>query len=226
MPPLRHLVFFKFLASSTPEQQEAVARALFELPSVIPNILSFKIFRPAVDLFPGHSVTGPPYAMLIDSIFASADALSVYAPHPAHQGVINRYIAPIREDTFVVDYLLSDRFNVDAWQQLQRPPHIRHFVMYSIKPEHAGQEATINKELEQLQTVLPSILSTQSGQQRLADLYPGYGDRSKGIVNVIELLFKDREGRQEYNTHQAHKDFIKKNLPLAGEVVTFDYECQ
>ena len=225
MPPLRHLVFFQFLASSTAEQQQAVARALSELPSVIPDILYFKVVPAAPQLYPTHKQLNPGYSLLIDSIFASAHALSVYAPHPAHQGVISKYISPIRSDTFVIDFQLSERFNLDAWKQMQRRPHVRHLVMYKAKAEHSGEEEAMSKELEQLQVPIPGILSTLSGQQRLADLYDGYGDRSKGIVNVVDLLFKDQQAMETYDTHPAHVEFVHKNLPKWDAVVTFDYEC-
>jgi hypothetical protein len=224
MPPLRHLVFFKFFASSTAEQQNAVRTALNELPSVIPNILYYNVFSHARDLHPGYVSKSKGYTMVIDSIFADAKALSVYGPHPAHQGVIAKYINPIREDNLVVDFTLPETFNVDAWAQLQRPPHVRHLVMFRMKDEFKGESRTVSGSLEQLQATIPVILSTLSGEQRLSELYDGYNDRSKGIVNVADLVLKDGAALDAYDHHPDHDKFVKDNIHKLDEILTFDYQ--
>jgi hypothetical protein len=225
MPPLRHLVFFKFLASSTPEQQLAVKNALSELPSIIPNILFYKVYPLAHNLYPNHSPLNRGYTLLIDSIFTDQSALSVYAPHPAHQGVISKFIAPIRDDNLVIDYELPDRFNLDAFKQLQSPPHIRHLVLYKPKDEVKDEVATINQELEQLQVSIPTILSTSTGQQRTAQMYDGYNDRSKGIHNVVDMVMKDGQGLGVYIDHADHHKFVKKRGKQLEVLMTFDYEA-
>ena len=226
MPPLRHLVLFKFLASSTAEQQKAVSTALSELPSIIPNILYYRVFRLAHNLFPGHSTHSGGYSMLIDSIFADAAALSVYAPHPAHQGVIAKYIAPIREDNLVVDYVLSERFNIDAWKQLQRAPHIRHLLLVKAKADVPEAEMRSGvATMEGLQVSVPGVLSTVSGQQRLSDMYAGYADRSQGVVDVVEIVLQDAQALQTYTSHPEHVAVQKEFGPKLERIITFDYEA-
>jgi hypothetical protein len=225
MPPIRHLVFFKFLASSTAAQQQRVSTELCKLPSVIPNILFYQVYPIFRSIQPGHPDLSGGYSMVIDSIFADAAALSVYAPHPAHQGVISQFIAPIREDNLVVDFALSERFNVDAWKQLQVPPHLRHFVVVKVKEEYKEEGAAIRRELAELQSSIPVLLSGVDGEQRQEDLYQGYNDRSKGFVHAVEFAIKDKEGLKEYLDHPAHIAFSKKNLPKLDSAVVFDYEA-
>jgi len=225
MPPIRHLVFFKFLSSSTAAQQQSVSTELSKLPSIIPHILYYKVYPIARDLYAGYPPLNAGYTLMIDSIFADAAALSVYAPHPAHQGVIREFIAPIREDTLAVDYALSESFDVAAWKQLLRPPHLRHIGVLKMKEEFKEEGATIRRELVDLQSSIPVLVSGLEGEQRLSDMYEGYQDRSQGFHHSAELVIKDKQSLKEFTQHPAHKAFNEKHLHKIDRFLAFDYEA-
>ena len=223
MPPFRHLVFFKFMASSKPEQRQAVIDGLRRLPSVLPNILYYELFPLATNAYPGHHTLNQGYTLLIDSIFASADALSVYGPSDAHQSVVRELIAPIREDNLIVDYPLPDSFDVAAFKQLQTAPHARHIVLYRLKADAAGQADGINAQFKRVQDDVPAVISSIAGTQPSEPVYSGWPDRSKGFVNVLELVANDAAGLQQYHQHKDHDKVKEHCKPLVDDLIQYDY---
>ena len=223
MPLYRHLVFFKFIASSTVEQRQAVVDNLKRLPTLIPNILYFELFPLATSLYSGHHTLNAGYTLLIDSIFASVEALANYAPADAHQSVIRTYIAPIRDDNMVVDYPLPESFDLAAFKQQQQPPHVRHIVLYRLKAEAATEADGINAQFKRVQADVPAVISSISGTQPSEPPFSGYAERHKGFLNVLELVANDAAGLQQYHQHKDH-DRIKEHCkPLVDELIQFDY---
>ena len=223
MPPIRHLVFFKFAASSTVEQRQAVVDGLNKLPTVLPNILYFQLFPLATNLYPDHHTLNAGFTLMIDSIFADAHALSLYVPSDAHQNVIRDHIQPIRTDNLAVDYPLPDSFDITPFKQLQSAPATRHIMLYKLKPEAANKASDINAQFKKVQDDVPAVVSSISGTQATEPLYTGYAERHKGYVNVLELVAKDAAGLQQYHAHKDHDSIKEFCKPLVEELFQFDY---
>ena len=223
MPAIRHLIFFRFAASSTTEQRQAVIDNLNRLPSVIPNILYYELFPLATNLYPGHHTLNGGYTLLIDSIFASAEALAVYSPHDAHQSCIREYITPIREDTLAIDYPLPASFDIAAFKQLQTQPHARHIVLYRLKQQAEGDVGSINAMFKKVQDDVPAVISSIVGTVPSEPLHEGYQARNKGLVNVLELVARDTAGLQQYHQHADHDKIKAHCTPLVDELVQYDY---
>jgi len=222
MPAIRHLVFFHFKASSTAEQRQAVVDGLKQLPSVIPNILYFELFPLATNLYPGHHTLNNGFTLLIDSVFANVDALAVYQPHDSHQSVIRDRIAPIREgDSLVVDYPLPDTFDIATFKQLQTQPHARHIILYRLKANATAQ--TINALFKTVQNDVPAVINSIAGTQPDQTLFDGWADRSKGLVNVLELVADSASGLQQYHQHKDHDKIKEECKSLVDELFQYDY---
>jgi len=108
MPPLRHILFFKFKADAAVTTIETIRKGFYALPSVIPNItfLSFMKHDPTV-IPPGSVDRTQGYTWILDITFVDKQALAVYAPHPEHQKVVSM-INEIRESVVAMDYELPD----------------------------------------------------------------------------------------------------------------------
>jgi len=221
MPAIRHLVFFNFKSSSTAEQRQAVVDALKQLPTIIPNILYFELFPLATTLYPGHHTLNNGFTLLIDSVFASVDALAFYQPHDAHQTIIREKIAPIRDENIVVDYPLPDTFDIAAFKQLQTQPHARHIILYRLKANATPQ--TINALFKAVQDDVPAVINSMAGTQAEKALFEGWGDRSKGLVNVLELVADSASGLQQYHQHKDHDKIKEECKPLVDGLMQFDY---
>jgi len=221
MPPLRHLVLFKLSSAATAERVTAMKNALMTLPTLIPNILYYQV----VPHLSHPPASNQGYSLMIDSIFADIPALAHYAPHQAHQDVIKNYIMPIREDTLCVDYELPESFNIDAFQQLQHQPHVRHIRVMKPKTSSINAFNTAQSSLSQLEIKVPGILSVMHGAQPVTSLYPGYVDRSQGLLNVIEFVLKDKTALSTCLSHADYQRVTKDLETHLDNAVTFDYEC-
>lgn len=228
MPPLRHLVFFKLSAAATPAKVASMRQALLALPSQIPGTLYYNVFHHYEPLIPStYPAANKGYSLVIDSIFDGQAALAAYAPHPAHQAAVNDHIAPIREDNLVIDYELPASFNIDAFKQLQSSyDHLRHFIILKAKKE-VDQTAwtTIIKQIEQIETEIPTIINTSSGAQDTASMYQGYADRSKGFKEVVEMVMKPPSSLEQYLFHPKHDAVVQGLKPLSDDIFIFDYVC-
>jgi hypothetical protein len=94
---VEHIVLFKLKAGATDEQKAAAKKALKGLKEQVDGI---------VDLTCGDNFSerSQGYEMGLVVRFRDRAALDAYIPHPAHRGVVDQYISPIRETGIVVDY--------------------------------------------------------------------------------------------------------------------------
>jgi hypothetical protein len=94
---VEHVVLFKLKADATTEAKDAAIEALKGLKGQIDGI---------VDLTCGHNFSERSQGHEIGLVvrFRDRAALAAYIPHPAHRGVVEKYLHPIREDVIVVDY--------------------------------------------------------------------------------------------------------------------------
>ena len=97
--PLRHVVFFKFKETATPEQIKAVEDAFAALPGKIDAIK---------DLEWGTNISTEPYdkgfthCFLVT--FANKEGRDAYLPHPAHKA-FGQIAGPVLEDLCVIDFI-------------------------------------------------------------------------------------------------------------------------
>ena len=94
---VEHIVLFKLKAGATAEQKEAAKKALKGLKEQIEGIVDLTCGDNFSERSQGHE-------MGLVVRFRDRAALDAYIPHPAHRGVVEQYIAPIRESGIVVDY--------------------------------------------------------------------------------------------------------------------------
>ncbi len=92
-----HLVLFKWNEGAPSEAIAAAIGALNKLKDKIPGI---------VDLTCGEnfSVRSQGFHCGLVVRFKDRASLEAYGPHPAHQEVVKRFLAPIRSEVIVVDY--------------------------------------------------------------------------------------------------------------------------
>ena len=95
---LDHVVLLKLKPTVTREQLERMARELRKLQQHIPGILSVTI-GPSTS--PEHMEHGFTYGFVMH--FKDAAARDAYLPHPEHQRVAAKCIAPLVEDFLVFD---------------------------------------------------------------------------------------------------------------------------
>ena len=94
---VEHVVLFKLKAEATGEAKRAAIEALKGLRDQFEGI---------VDLSCGSNFSERSQGYEIGLVvrFQDRAALDVYIPHPAHRGVVDQYVHPIRESVIVVDY--------------------------------------------------------------------------------------------------------------------------
>lgn len=95
---LRHVVLFKFLDSSTPEDIQQIEEAFAALPSQIEEI---KDFEWGINNSPEGLDKGFTHCFVVT--FDSEEGRDIYLPHPAHQEFVD-LIGPHVDDVLVVDY--------------------------------------------------------------------------------------------------------------------------
>ena len=224
MPPIRHLVFMQL--SSTfrePEQYTHILHGFSTLQSVIPRILYYTLFPLTRNPYPGYTQGNPGYDLCLDCIFADSQAQSAYAHHPAFIAIISQVMGPLLDHYLAIDYSLGEQFDLVEWKAMQRRPHIRHLLCYRVREGQEGEVEAINAELQATRGTVPSLLSVHTGQQRMADMYPGFVDRSMGLDNVVDLVLQDAAALQEWEQHPAHDLFLKQRMPSIHTLWTFTY---
>jgi hypothetical protein len=94
---IEHVVLFKLKAEATAEAKGAAIEALKGLRHQIEGI---------EDLSCGLNFSERSQGFEIGLVvrFRDRAALDAYIPHPAHRGVVEQYLHPIRESVIVVDY--------------------------------------------------------------------------------------------------------------------------
>ena len=94
---IEHLVLFRWNADASAEAVTRVMEELRALKGQIPGIR---------DLTCGENFSprsqGFTHALAVR--LEDRAALEAYGPHPAHQRVVQEFIAPIRADTLALDY--------------------------------------------------------------------------------------------------------------------------
>ena len=101
---LTHIVCWKYKPETTPEQREEHRAKLRNLPSVIPDILSFSVGADVLHLERSFD-TG------LVATYADEAALEAYTIHPEHQSVANlgKQIAEkVVSVDFINDELISE----------------------------------------------------------------------------------------------------------------------
>jgi hypothetical protein len=96
---LRHIVTLTFREGTTPEQVDAIAGALRELPAQIPEMRSYVV---GVDA--GLSEGNATIAVVAD--FDDIAGWVTYRDHPAHRAVITQQIAPVLTSRSAVQHQL------------------------------------------------------------------------------------------------------------------------
>jgi Stress responsive A/B Barrel Domain len=94
---VEHVVLFKLKPEATEAQKNAMIEALRGLKGQIEGI---------VDLSCGRNFSQRSQGFEIGLVvrFRDRAALEAYLPHPAHRGVVERSINPIRQEVIVADY--------------------------------------------------------------------------------------------------------------------------
>jgi hypothetical protein len=94
---VEHVVLFKVTPEATEEQKERLIAELGALKDKIPGIVDLSVGRNFSDRNQGFEV-----GLVVR--FVDRAALEAYGPHPAHQGCVQQFVAPIKQDVIVVDY--------------------------------------------------------------------------------------------------------------------------
>jgi quinol monooxygenase YgiN len=97
--PYRHVVFFKFKDSATPEQVQGIERAFAELAKKIDTVTGFEW---GTNVSPEGLNDGFTHCFLVT--FKDKAGLEVYLPHEAHQAFVAQ-LKPQLDKVFVVDYV-------------------------------------------------------------------------------------------------------------------------
>ena len=97
--PYRHVVFFKFKDSATPDQVQVVEKAFIELAKKVDTV---KAFEWGTNVSPEGKNDGFTHCFL--ATFADKAGLDVYLPHPAHGEFVSQ-LKPIIDKVCVLDYV-------------------------------------------------------------------------------------------------------------------------
>ena len=95
----RHVVFFKFKDSATPEQVQAIEKAFGELAKKVETV---KAFEWGTNVSPENLNDGFTHCFLVT--FADKAGLEVYLPHPEHDAFVAK-LKPLLDKVCVVDYI-------------------------------------------------------------------------------------------------------------------------
>jgi hypothetical protein len=99
--PYRHVVFFKFKDSATPEQVQGLEKDFIELAKKIDTV---KAFEWGTNVSPEGLNDGFTHCFFVG--FADKAGLEVYLPHAEHQAFVAK-LKPILDKVCVVDYVAS-----------------------------------------------------------------------------------------------------------------------
>ncbi len=96
MPDVLHIVLFKWKPGTTQDQRDEIHSVLRSLESRIPGIREIQCGENFSDRAQG-------FETVLVVRFESRQALEDYLQHPAHREVVQRYIAPSRQESIVAD---------------------------------------------------------------------------------------------------------------------------
>lgn len=97
--PYRHVVFFKFKDSATPDQVKAIEKAFIELAGKIDTV---KGFEWGTNVSPEGLNDGFTHCFFVT--FKDKAGLEVYLPHAAHQEFVGT-LKPLLDKVCVLDYV-------------------------------------------------------------------------------------------------------------------------
>ena len=97
--PYRHVVFFKFTDSASPEQVQGIEKAFIELAGKIDTV---KGFEWGTNVSPEGLNDGFTHCFFVT--FADKAGLDVYLPHAEHQVFVGK-LKPLLDKVCVVDYV-------------------------------------------------------------------------------------------------------------------------
>ncbi len=95
----RHVVFFKFKDSATPEQVQSVEKAFIQLAKKVDTITGFEW---GTNVSPENKNEGFTHCFLVT--FKDKAGLEVYLPHPAHDEFKSQ-LRPYLDKVCVLDYV-------------------------------------------------------------------------------------------------------------------------
>ncbi len=97
--PYRHVVFFKFKDSATPEQVQGIEKAFIALAKKVDTV---KGFEWGTNVSPENINDGFTHCFFVT--FADKAGVDVYLPHPAHAEFVSQ-LKPILDKVCVLDYV-------------------------------------------------------------------------------------------------------------------------
>lgn len=100
--PYRHVVFFKFKDSATPDQVQAVEKAFGELAKKVDTV---KGFEWGTNVSPEGKNDGFTHCFFVT--FADKAGLEVYLPHPEHKAFVAKLL-PVLDKVCVLDYVAQN----------------------------------------------------------------------------------------------------------------------
>ncbi|TDU64558.1 stress responsive alpha/beta barrel protein [Prosthecobacter fusiformis] len=97
--PYRHVVFFKFKDSATPEQVQGIEKAFIELSKKVDTVQAFEW---GTNVSPENLNDGFTHCFLVT--FADKAGLETYLPHPEHEAFVAK-LKPLLDKVCVLDYV-------------------------------------------------------------------------------------------------------------------------
>ena len=97
--PYRHVVFFKFKDSATPEQVQALENDFGQLVKKVDTVEAFEW---GTNVSPEGLNDGFTHCFLVT--FANKAGLEAYLPHPEHEAFVAR-LKPLLDKVCVLDYV-------------------------------------------------------------------------------------------------------------------------
>jgi hypothetical protein len=94
---IRHIVLLTLRPDSPPDAAAGIVAALRGLPSLIPAI---RDYQAGVDL----AIASGNATVAATATFDDEAGYLEYRDHPAHRGVIERYIDPVRESRAAIQF--------------------------------------------------------------------------------------------------------------------------
>jgi hypothetical protein len=96
---------------------------------------------------------------------------------------------------------------------------VRHVVCFKYKSTATPEDIEkINQAFANLKNEMPFIIGIEMGPNISPE------GLSKGFTHCYVVTFKDRQGRDEYLPHPAHKALVEKLGPILEEAFVVDYE--
>lgn len=94
---VEHVVLIKAKPEATEEQKTRLIAELGALKDKVPGITGLSVGRNFSERSQGFEI-----GLVVR--FVDRASLDAYGPHPAHQEVVQQFLAPVKQDVIVVDY--------------------------------------------------------------------------------------------------------------------------